>query len=114
MLPKKNRLIKKKDFEKILKRGKSFKEDFLVLKIKKNKSEEVRFGFIVSKKVSKKAVLRNKIKRRLREVAKIKMKEIKKGIDIVLIALSGIKTKDFWEIKEAIEKLFKKAKILIS
>ena len=113
MLSNINRLRKKKDFEKVLKEGKSFKEDFLILKIKKNKLEELRFGFIVSQKVSKKAVVRNKIKRRLREVIKEEIKRIKKGFDIILITLPETEIKDFQKIKTTIEKLFKKARISI-
>lgn len=112
MLPKKNRLKKKKDFEKVLKKGKGFKEDFLILKVKKNRLKELRFGFIVSQKVSKKAVVRNKIKRRFREVVKERIKRINKKVDIILIALPGAKAKDFQETKITIEKLFKKAGIL--
>lgn len=113
MLPKKNRLRKKKDFEEGLRNGKGFKEDFLILKTKKNKLKEIRFGFIVSQKVSKKAVVRNKIKRRFREVAKEMTKRIIENTDIILIALPGTETKDFQEIKKVIEKLLKKAGILI-
>lgn len=112
MLPKANRLKKKKDFEQVFKQGKGFKEDFLFLKIKKNDLKESRFGFIVSQKVSKKAVLRNKVKRRLREVMRRELPRIKPGIDGVLVAGKGAEEKDFLEIKEAANKLFKKAKIL--
>ena len=112
MLPKKNRLKNKKDFERVFKQGKGFKEDFLFLKIAKNNLKENRFGFIVSLKVSKKAVLRNKVKRRLREIIKERLPEIKPGVDIVLIAQKGIEEKDFSEIRETINKLFGKVKIL--
>lgn len=109
MLPDKNRLKKKKDFEKVLKEGKGIKEDSLILKVKKNKSKKLRFGFVVSKKISKKAVVRNKIKRRLREVVKEKIKKIDKDFDIIIIALPGAETKNFQEFRITIEKLFKKA-----
>ena len=121
MLSKISRLKKKKDIEKVFKKGKRFKEDFLILKITKNALSQTRFGFVVSQKVSKKAVIRNKIKRRLREMVSKKGKKLKKGrhplvtrpgMDIVLIALPGLETKDFWEIDETLNKLFKKAKCL--
>lgn len=112
MLCNRNRLRKKREVERVLKEGKGFKEEFLILKVKKNKLEELRFGFIVSQKVSKKAVVRNKIKRRLREVVKEEIKGIKKGFDIILIALPKTETKDFQDIRKTIEKLFKKAGIL--
>jgi len=112
MLPKENRLKKNKDFEKVFKEGKGFKEDLLVLKKVKNNLKSSRFGFVVSKTFFKKASLRNKIKRRLRELVRIKLNEIKKGIDVVIIAKPGLETKDFQEIKEIVNKLFKKAKII--
>ncbi|GAI32984.1 unnamed protein product, partial [marine sediment metagenome] len=62
MLNKRNRLKKKKDFDKVFKQGQGFKQDFLYLKIRKNNLKSSRFGFVVSKKFSKKAVIRNKIK----------------------------------------------------
>jgi len=112
MLPKENRLTKKKDFEEVFKRGSGFREDFLFLKVLERDTEEIRFGFIVSQKISKKATLRNKIKRRLREVARLKLKEIKGGVDGIFMALPGLEEKDFFETKETIDRLFKKAKIL--
>ncbi len=112
MLSTKNRLRRKKDIEKVLKEGNGFYKDFLVLKARKNKERESRFGFIVSQKVSKKAVIRNRIKRRFREVVKGMIKKTNKNTDIILIALPGTETKNFEEIKLTIEKLFKKANIL--
>jgi len=112
MLPKLNRLKKKKDLKLVFKKGKGFKEDFLVLKVLKNHLKNSRFGFIVSKAVSKKTTLRNKIKRRLRELVRIKLKKIKKGIDGVLIVQPGLEVKDFWEIEAALNRIFKRAQIL--
>jgi ribonuclease P protein component len=112
MLPLKNRLKKKKEFKEVFKKGEPFEEDFLFLKKKKNDSKEIKIGFIVSLKVSKKAVVRNKIKRTLREVVKNKINKTERGYDVVFIARPEIKNKDFQEIKECLEKLLKKANIL--
>lgn len=111
MLAKLNRLKKKKDFENVLRKGRGFKEDFLVLKVVKNNLFQTRMGLIVGLKVSKKATLRNKIKRRLRALMMPKMSKIEKGIDIVLIARSGLEHKNFWEIAEILNTLLKRAKI---
>jgi len=109
MLPKANRLKKKKDFERVFKKGQGFKEDFLYLKIIKNNLKSSRFGFIVSKKFSKKAVNRNKIKRRLRGLIRIKLNKIKKGIDGVIIIMPGLEVTDIWQLEKIINKLFEKA-----
>lgn len=110
MLPKENRLKKKKDIERVFKKGMSFKEDFLILKMVKNNLKKSRFAFIVSQKVSKKATLRNKIKRRLRELVRLKLKKIKGGLDFIFLTTPGIKEKDFWELDKTINKLFQKTK----
>ncbi len=112
MLPKNSRLQKKKDIERVFKKGKGFKEGFLILKTVKNNSKESRFGFLVSQKVSKKAVVRNKTKRRLRNLVAEKLKLIKPGTDNLFIASPGTEEKSFLEIKKEIDSLFKKAKIL--
>jgi len=111
MLPKVNCLKRKKDFERVFKEGKGFKEDFLFLKFYLNNLKKSRFGIIVSQKISKKAIIRNKIKRRIRAVINSKLPKIKKGMDIVLVVLPGLETKDFWEIEDTINRLFEKAKI---
>ena len=108
MLPKINRLTKEKDFEEVFKKGKSIKNDFLVFKIFKNHLKESRFGFIVSKKVSNKATVRNKIKRRLRDTVLGELKNTGQSIDVVIIALPQIKEKEFLEIQDIVKKAFKK------
>jgi len=110
MLPKINRLKKKKDIERVFRSGKGIKEDFLILKTAQSSLKNPRFAFIVSSKVSKKAVLRNKIRRRLSKLAALKIGKIKKNIDFVLIAAPGLENKDFWETDETINKLFQKAR----
>lgn len=110
MLPKPNRLRNKKDFDKVFKEGRGFKEGLLYLKFRNNNLEISRFGFIVSQKVSKKAVVRNKLKRRIREI--IKGTKIKKGLDVVLITTSGLENKDFPELAETVNKVLTKAGII--
>lgn len=112
MLPKINRLKKNKDIKRVLEKGRRFKEDFLILKILPSDLKETKFAFIVSQKFARKATLRNKMKRKLREQVRRKFKKIKSGFDIIIIAMSGLETKGFWEIDEAIDELFKKAKII--
>jgi len=111
MLAQKNRLTKKNDFDAAFKHGQGFKQGFLYFKIKNNDLKYSRFGFVVSKKFSKKATERNKIKRRLREIIKKKLPMIKRPIDVVVIVSPGAEN-DFKKLEETIDVLFKKAKIL--
>ena len=112
MLPPKNRLKKKSDFERVFKKGTGYKDDSLILKTLKNNLETSRFGFIVSKKISNKAVVRNKIRRILREIIKKNLPKIKTGLDVVFIANPGCKNKGFWDIEAVAEKLLYKADMI--
>ena len=109
MLPKKNCLKRKKDFERVFKEGKGLKEGFLFLKHASNRLEASRFGVVVSQKVSKKAVVRNKVKRRIRAIVAQKLQEMGEGKDFVFVALPGLENRDFQELEEMINKLLKKA-----
>ncbi|MCH8741343.1 ribonuclease P protein component [Patescibacteria group bacterium] len=111
-MPKQNRLRKKNDFEKVLKEGRWVKNDFLFLKWTFNNLKVSRFGFVVSRKTSKKSTLRNKIKRRLREIIKRELPKIKKGIDGVFISKSGLEKEEFQQLKETVSKILTKARIL--
>jgi ribonuclease P protein component len=111
-LPLKLSRLKRKEFKEVLRKGKGFKEDFLVLKVLKDKQEKkVKIGILVSKKVFKKAVQRNKFKRRLREIVRMKLPQIKEGIKLVFIPLSNIDP-EFESLKKKVEKIFKKSKII--
>ena len=112
MLPKKNRLKKEKDFQRIFKKGKWFKDGFLFLKIAKSDSCNSRFGFSVSKSFSKKASLRNKTKRKLRELVKTRIKKIKKGVDVLIIVRPGLEKKSSSEIEKSLDDLFRRADLL--
>lgn len=112
MLPKQNRLKKKKDFERVFKKGQGAREDFLFLKFTKNNLKVSRFGFVVSQKISKKATLRNKTKRRLRDAVRMKLPGIKPGFDGAWVALKGLELESFPETKKTIDRILKKAKLL--
>lgn len=113
MLLKENRLKKKKDFEKVFDHGRVYRQDFLFLKMLENDLVFPRIGFIVSKKISNKAVVRNKVKRRLRNIVRKKISDMKKNNDIIIIALTGIEKITFQEIENEVDKIFTKAGILI-
>jgi ribonuclease P protein component len=100
MLSKENRLKKEKDFERVFKQGKPVKAGLLFLKILKTEKDYSRIGLSVSKKISNKAVVRNKVKRRLREAVRTELKKNNiTGYDMVIVALPGIKKASYPEIK---------------
>lgn len=82
---KKERLIKTKDFRRVYASIRSFKKDFVILKISPNASSENRIGFSISARSVKKAYRRNRIKRCLKEAYRKNKAALKKGFDMVLV-----------------------------
>ena len=111
MLSQENRLSKKKDFDRVFKKGKSSFDGLLGVKIlKDNKQKFSRFGIIVSAKVSKKAVKRNKIKRRIKNIIVKNYIKIPNSKDVIVISLPKIADKKYSEIEKSICAHFRKLK----
>ncbi len=113
MLPYKNRLTKRKDFEKVYKKGTFYALNNLTMKILENDLEEPRIGFVVSLRFSKKAVERNLAKRQLREIFRSRLENIKKGADIVVSIRKreGEKIK-FDNLKADADELLKRSQLI--
>ena len=111
MLNQLNRLKKNKEFQRVYQCKKSFIGRYLVLYLKKNDLNYSRFGFVVSKKVGK-AVERNKIKRRLKEICRLNFDRFKTGYDLIFIARIKIKGIGYQLVEQEIEKLCGKAGII--
>jgi len=114
MLKKEYRIRKQKDFDRIFgKEGAFFSQGFISVKIIENDLPYSRFGFIVSNKVSKKAVRRNRTKRLLREAVRGAWPDIISGIDVVLIARSDLSDKKLKEVNPVVDMLLKRSGLLI-
>jgi ribonuclease P protein component len=113
MLPYKNRLIKRKDFEGVHRQGKFFYFGNIAVKVRKNGMRESRIGFSVGINYSKKAAERNKIKRQLRNIFHEYLEKIEKGFDIIVIAKKEEKKNSGWKnLNLNVESALKKAKLI--
>jgi len=116
MLPRQFRLKKRSAFSATYRTGTSFHKDGITLfcgKIKSN-SNPVKIGFVVSKKIHKRAVKRNRIKRLLRESLRLYIKErgkefSPKYMSLVFAASAKLLNKDFKQIDSGIKKLMELA-----
>ena len=84
---------------------------FLVLYARKNRLSENRVGVTVSKKLGK-AVVRNRVRRRLREVYRLNEAQFQPGWDIVVVARTKAVSAPFDKLAEGYLSLAKKAGIL--
>ena len=98
------------DFSKIINSGFYAKNKALVIYVLPNELGRYRFGFSVGKKIGN-AVLRNKIKRQLRNIVYKHKKNYQKPCDYIIIVRNGYIGFTFQEIEdlyiELIEKLDK-------
>lgn len=108
MFTKKYRVTNRKDFDKIFRNGKVFYGDFFMVKVLKNDLDFNHFAVVVSKKVSLKAVERNKIKRVLREVLRKNVGVFPEGCDVIVYANKSILGKSFGEIEDKLRSCFRK------
>ncbi len=72
----------------------------------------VRIGVTVGQKVSKKAVVRNRVKRRIRAACRRLLPELKPGQDVVITAGSAATQCDYSEFLQQLKQLFTNAEIL--
>lgn len=118
MLPAQQRLRANQDFRRVYAHGRSLKNDFAVLYNMRRTGEIAqaapgrRIGFVVSKKQGD-AVMRNRIKRLLREAVRLRLPDLREGAyDLVLIGRSRLKTAAWPEVQGAVDDLLRRANLL--
>ena len=102
-------LKKNKDFKGVYTKGKSYATYNLVIYSLPNRLGYNRVGFSISKRIGK-AVQRNRIRRRLKEIIRLE-KNLKKGYDLVFIARKAVIKRDYHQLVNDVRKLLKKAGI---
>lgn len=93
-----------RDFRLIYKRGKSAVSPLIAIYARKNKLGVSRLGLTVSTKVGK-AVVRNRVRRRLREAYRINEKRFNIGNDIVIVARVRASEASFRQIEKSLLKV---------
>ena len=88
-----------------------FADGYQVLYARKNRTEENRIGITVSKKLGK-AHVRNRTRRRLREVYRLNEDKFQPGWDIVVVARSKAVEAPFDKLTKSYLALAKKARLL--
>lgn len=112
MLAKEQRIAKKKDFDHIFSGGKSKYTKILGVKLIKNGLTFNRFGLIISNKVSKLAVERNRLRRILYSNLARLLLRLEIGYDMIIIVLPPARTLTSAELAKGLEEIFKNYKIL--
>jgi ribonuclease P protein component len=112
MLAKKYRITSDRDFNRVFKGGKRFFSEGINLIRMENGQDYSRFGFVVGSKVDKRAVIRNQVKRWMREAVRIRFDQVKPGFDVVMVADKRAKELDYEGITGLIVRLLDKSRLL--
>lgn len=84
-LPRSARITEKADYARILSRGEKSRDRFFVCHVLLADTSETRLGLVVSRKVGK-AVVRNRIKRHIREFFRLNRARLAPGLQVVVVA----------------------------
>lgn len=106
-------LKKNKEFQQVFKNGKSAaNRQFVVYVLQKKEQPYLKIGLSVSKKIGN-AVVRNRVKRLIREVVRDKQAILRTGCDIVVIARKPTCDMDFHQTHKSLMHVFKRAGLLM-
>jgi ribonuclease P protein component len=111
-MKKKYRIKKNEEFQEVFQRGTSMaNRQFVVYMLDRPEQPYFRIGLSVSKKLGK-AVVRNRIKRYIRQCFLEMKEEIMPGKDYVIIARLPVAEMDFFEVKKSLIHVLRKAGVL--
>ena len=109
------RLTYDADFRRVRTHGKSWAHPFAILRALPNNLPHNRYGFSVSKRIGG-AVVRNRVKRLLREAIRTTPRDvgpIVSGYDVILIARPPIVGRTYAEVSEVVRTLLRRANLLL-
>lgn len=103
-LTKKERILKRADFINLNLHGKRYYTKNFIVIIKPNRGDITRLGLTVSKRVGN-SVIRNRMKRLIREFFRLHKHAIPKGYDVMVVALRESHTLNVAKVQEELASL---------
>lgn len=110
-MKRKFRLRSNREIGELRRTGRAWANSMLVLIARPNALEHSRFGFSVSRRIGS-AVRRNRVRRLLREAARLRFGQLFLGWDLLVIARAPIAGADFWVVDEALADALGRAGLL--
>ena len=114
MLPRENRLTEDYDFRKLQRYGRTFRTPYFNFVVNVNKFPEKpsRFAFVVSKRLDKRATVRNRLRRRLCEALQGNLSSLRPGFDGAFYPRALMINKPYEEIVNCLNQLLPKTLLL--
>ncbi|MDA0267966.1 MAG: ribonuclease P protein component [Cyanobacteria bacterium] len=115
-LPKHHRLTRNRDFVAVRRFGKRVSSPSLVVGIRPRPHGggdiPIRFGITVSQKVSKRAVIRNQLKRRVSAAVQSLLPRLKSSLDVVIVVRSPAIQCDYEQLLQQLRQLLLEHEVL--
>jgi ribonuclease P protein component len=111
MLPQPHRLRRFADLTIVQRQGRRWHHPLCILLVRRGSSQVSRFAFVASRRVGN-AVVRNRVKRLLREAVRCHLDDIEPGWDCVWIARPRLPKASFAEVETAVLQLLRQSKLL--
>nr|WP_251858552.1 ribonuclease P protein component [Herbiconiux sp. L3-i23] len=100
-MPRANRIITGADYRRVSRRGRRSAGRFTVISVAAATTDDARFGFIVTRKLGG-AVVRNRVRRRLKAIARSLVDQGMPPADIVVRALPSSVTADWTSLQDEV------------
>ncbi|WP_078543252.1 ribonuclease P protein component [Litchfieldia alkalitelluris] len=110
-MKKEYRIKKNKEFQSVFQHGKSTANRQFVVYVLQNELEHFRIGLSVSKKIGN-AVVRNRVKRLVRQFFLEHKELVDQNKDYVIIARKPVAEMDYAEVRSSLQHVLKRAKVL--
>ena len=110
--PKSRRLTKASEYERVKRNGFTRRGKLLMLNVAVENSGPCRAGFIASRRIGR-AVARNRVRRRLREIVRQHQHELREGFWIVLVARRDAADANYRALEHEWLRLAERASILL-
>lgn len=107
-LARSQRLLKPNDFEAVLRSGRRARDAYFIVAARPNDLNHARLGVTVSRRISLKAVVRNRIKRQIRESFRTSPSRLL-GVDIVVVANIPAASASNTALRDSLVQLWKKS-----
>ena len=99
------------EFRRLYAKGECARSPLMVIYCRRNRVQKNRLGITVSTKIGK-AVIRNRVRRRLREIYRLNEEKLRPGSDIVLVARTRSRYAAYGALEREFIRLAEKLKIL--
>lgn len=107
------RLRRAADFQQVRARKRSWANSLLVLNTAANELGQPRLGVVVSRRVGN-AVVRNRVRRRIREAVRLRLVDLTPSCDLVFLARAPSAAAEWSTLRGAVDELLRRARLIMT